>query len=506
MLPLIGGGIALSLLLLPAASGVSGATTRVSVASAGEQANSDSLAAAISAAGRFVSFYSSASNLAAGDTNNARDVFVRDRGSGATARVSIDGAGAQANSHSFAPAISGDGRFVAFYSHASNLVAGDTNGVDDVFVHDRQSGASTRVSVDSTGAEANGASYSPAISADGRFVAFESDATNLVAGDTNSARDVFVHDRQSGATARVSVSTTGAEANGGSYSAALNADGRFVAFSSYAWNLVVKDTNDGSDIFVHDLQGGATSRVSVDTAGVEGDGNSFRPALSGAGRLVAFDSDAWNLVPGDTNDTFDVFLHDRQSGLTTRASVDDGGGQASGASQRATLSADGRYVAFYSDASDLIAGDSNGSLDVFVHDAQSGATSRVSVASAGVQGDGDSLRPVLSADGKFVAFDSVAPNLVDGDTNGFSDVFLRDLTAGPPPPPPPPAPVRCRVPRVIGMRLAAARTRIRRANCRVGRVRRARSRRVGRVLAQRPRAGVRRPRGTRVNLVVGSRR
>src|SRR6266508_4157588 len=390
MLSLIGAGVALALLLLPAASGVSGATTRVSVASAGEQANSDSLAAAISADGRFVSFYSSASNLAAGDTNNARDVFVRDRGSGATARVSIDGAGAQANSHSFAPAISGDGRFIAFYSHA--------------------------------------------------------------------------------------------------------------------WNLVVEDTNDGSDIFVHDLQSGATSRVSVDTAGVEGDGNSFRPALSGDGRLVAFDSDAWNLVPGDTNDTFDVFLHDRQSGLTTRASVDDSGGQASGASQRATLSADGRYVAFYSDASELIAGDSNGSLDVFVHDAQSGATSRVSVASAGVQGDGDSLRPVLSADGKFVAFDSVAPNLVDGDTNRFSDVFLRDLTAGPPPPPPPPAPTRCRVPRVIGLRLAAARTRIRRANCRVGRVRRARSRRVGRVLAQRPRAGVRRPRGTRVNLVVGSRR
>src|SRR6266511_3498651 len=390
MLSLIGAGVALALLLLPAASGVSGATTRVSVASAGEQANSDSLAAAISADGRFVSFYSSASNLAAGDTNNARDVFVRDRGSGATARVSIDGAGAQANSHSFAPAISGDGRFIAFYSHASNLVAGDTNGVDDVFVHDRQSGASTRVSVDSTGAEANGASYSPA----------------------------------------------------------LNADGRFVAFSSYALYLVVEDTNDGSDIFVHDLQSGATSRVSVDTAGVEGDGNSFRPGLSGDGGLVAFDSDAWNLIPGDTNDT----------------------------------------------------------LDVFLHDAQSGATSRVSVASAGVQGDGDSLRPVLSADGKFVAFDSVAPNLVDGDTNGFSDVFLRDLTAGPPPAPPPPAPVRCRVPRVIGLRLAAARTRIRRANCRVGRVRRARSRRVGRVLAQRPRAGVRRPRGTRVNLVVGSRR
>jgi hypothetical protein len=235
--------------------------------------------------------------------------------------------------------------------------------------------------------------------------------------------------------------------------------------------------------------------------GVEADGDHLRPAISADGRFVAFDSDSSILIFGDVNFVFDVFVHDRMTNTTRRVSVDDSGAEASGLSQRASISADGRYVVFHSEASDLVAGDTNGASDVIVHDRRSGATTRISITNDSAEGDGDSLRPAISADGRIVAFDSSATNLVGGDTNRFSDVFARDLTAVPPPAPP----VQCRVPRVIGLRLGTARTRIRKANCRVGRVRRVRSRRIGRVVAQSPRAGASRARGARVNLVVGRR-
>ena len=494
-------GVALGLVLLAAASGALGATARVSVSSSGAQADGHSLAPALSADGRYVAFYSDASNLVDGDTNSVRDVFVRDRGTSTTTRVSVDSMGAQGNGHSFAPAISNDGRLVAFSSNASNLAAGDTNNADDIFVHDSQSGATARVSVATAGIEANGGSFSPALSADGRFVAFLSDASNLVAGDTNGFRDVFVHDRQTGSTTRVSVDSAGVQADVGSFSVAINADGRFVAFHSFADNLVPDDVNETSDVFVHDLLTGETTRVSVYDGGAETDGDSLRPAISADGRYVAFDSDSTILVWGDVNFVFDVFVHDRMTNTTRRVSVDDSGGEATGISQRPSISADGRYVAFYSEASDLVAGDSNGSSDIFVHDRQSGATSRVSVDNGGDQGNADSLRPAISADGSVVAFDSSASNLAAGDSNRFSDVFVRDQTAVPPVTP------QCVVPRVIGLRLATARTRIKRGRCRVGRVRRARARarRVGRVLSQSPKAGSRRAQGAKVNLVVGRR-
>src|SRR5918994_4626322 len=238
-----------ALVLLSAASAGPGATARISVNSSGAQADSHSLLPTIDGAGEIVAFYSDATNLVAGDTNNARDVFARDRQAGTTVRVSVDSGGVQANSHSFAPAVSRDGRMIEFHSDASNLVSGDTNNASDVFVHDRQSRATTRVSVATGGAEANGSSSASALSADGRFVTFVSDATNLVTGDTNAARDVFLHDRQSGTTTRISVSTAGDQGNIHSLSAAISDDGRFVAFSSYAANLVDGDTNESADIF-----------------------------------------------------------------------------------------------------------------------------------------------------------------------------------------------------------------------------------------------------------------
>jgi len=500
---LLAGGVVFALLLLPAASAGPGATLRLSVSTGRAQGNGRSFVPALSSDGRFSAFYSDASNLVAGDTNRARDVFVHDGQTGETARVSVDSSGAEANGDSFAPAISADGRYVAFSSSASNLVPGDTNGVDDIFVRDRQAGTTTRVSVAPGGAEANGGSSTPSISSDGRYVAFLSDATNLVAADVNAQRDVFVFDRQAGTTVNASVDSSGVQANVESMTPALSGDGRFVAFSSFADNLIPVDANESADIFVRDLQAQTTTRVSEYQGGFEADFDSLRPAISADGRFVAFDSEASNLAWGDTNDVSDVFVKDRQTDVLTRESVDDAGGQGDGASRRPSMSADGRYVAFYSDATNLVPGDTNGAADVLVHDRRSGATKRISVSGAGTEGNGDSIRPAISADGRLVVFESDASNLVAGDSNHFTDIFLNDPNATPPPPPAPP--VRCLVPRVIGLRLATARKRIGRANCLVGRVRRARSRKVGKVLSQSPRAGSSWPRATKVNLVVGRR-
>jgi len=284
----------------------------------------------------------------------------------------------------------------------------------------------TRVSVDSAGNEANGASYSPAMSVDGRYVAFASAGSNLVPGDTNGTDDMFVHDRQTGATERVSVDSLGKQANASSGSSAISDDGRYVGFGSYASNLVPGDTNGNSDVFVHDRQTAGTTRVSVDSAGNQGNGPSESPAMSANGRYVSFGSGSSNLVPGDTNGFGDIFVHDRHTGTTTRASVDSAGNQGNGHSWSPAISADGRYVAFQSDASNLVSGDTNGTSDIFVHDRQTGVTRRVTVDSAGNQGNSGSGGRDISADGRYVAFESVASNLVPGDTNGVSDIFAHD--------------------------------------------------------------------------------
>ena len=412
---------------LAVAQDSTGATTRVSVSSDGAQGNETSEGPTLSADGRYVAFDSLASNLVAGDTNGGFDVFVHDRQTGTTDRVSVSSSGAQGNGYSWVPEISADGRYVAFGSLAANLVAGDTNGAEDIFVYDRQTGLTSRVSIRSDGVQGNDGSWSPVLSADGRFVVFHSYASNLVAGDTNSVADVFVHDRQTGLTNRVSVRSDGAQANLGSYHAAVSADGRYVAFDSMASNLLAEDTNESwSDVFIHDRQTGVTSLVSVRPNGITGIGSSYAPSLSDDGRYVAFDSDASDLVAGDTNGRSDAFVHDRQTGLTTLISVASDGTQGNNNSARPVLSPDGRYVAFTSEAYNLVAGDTNDHPDIFVRDLQTGATSRVSVSSEGTQTNGVSGDPVLSADGRTVAFHSIASNLVAGDTNGQFDVFVHD--------------------------------------------------------------------------------
>ena len=343
-----------------------------------------------------------------------------------TERVSVDSLEAQANNASDSPSISAYGRHVAFESFASNLVTGDTNGFVDIFVRDRQGDTTERVSVDSAGAQGNGDSFEASISADGRYVAFESSATNLVSGDTNGRVDVFVRDRQTGTTERVSVDSAGAQGNGDSLARALSADGRYVAFRSVATNLVSGDTNGVQDVFLRDRQAGTTERVSIDSAGVQGNGDSSSPSISSDGRYVVFRSAATNLVSGDTSGWRDIFLRDRQSGTTERVSVDSLGAQGNGSSQYPSISADGRYVAFHSYATNLVSGDTNGAFDVLVRDRQSGTTERVSVDTAGAQGNEDSDSALISSDGRYVAFKSAATNLVSGDTNAAEDIFVRD--------------------------------------------------------------------------------
>jgi Tol biopolymer transport system component len=321
---------------------------------------------------------------------------------GTTAVVSVDSAGVLANATSQSPAISTDGRYVAFQSYATNLVAGDTNRCTDIFVHDRQTGVTTRISVDSAGIQANNESESPAISADGRYVAFVSRASNLIPADTNPQRDVFVHDRDTGKTTRVSVDSAGLEANHQSTSPTLSADGRYVAFVTRADNLApgIPHSSGVVDfVVVHDRDSRETTLASVSSSGIVGDGK--YPAISADGRYVAFESHSL-LVPDDTGSWDDIFVHDRQTGETTRVSV--------------------------------VIDDTNSASDIFVHDRETAKTTRVSVSSTEIQANGSSgttgiglpVSPTISADGRDVSFSSSASNLVAGDTNGNVDIFVHD--------------------------------------------------------------------------------
>ena len=405
-------------------------TERVSVDSSGAEGNGGAESPSISANGNIVAFDSFATNFVVGDTNGKSDIFVHDRSTGVTERVSVDSFGAEGDGNSYAPAISADGRIVVFQSSADNLVAGDSNGFQDVFLHDRTTGVTERMSIDSFGAEANGWSQLPTLTPDGQIVVFTSNASNLITGDSNGTRDVFVHDRSTGTTERISVGSSGAAANGVSDEASISADGQIVAFYSEASNLVAGDTNGKPDIFVHDRSTGITERVSVSSSGTQGDNLSGEPSISADGGFVAFESTSTNLVAGDTNGIYDVFVHDRATGGTERVSIDSSGNQGQGGSGSffPTITADGGIVAFESQCTNLVTNDNNQKNDVFQHDRSTGVTERVSVSSSGTESNGSSgiLQSPMSVDGGVVAFTSWGSNLVPGDTNGTFDVFVRD--------------------------------------------------------------------------------
>jgi DNA-binding CsgD family transcriptional regulator/Tol biopolymer transport system component len=459
----------------PSTSSEAGVTELVSVNSAGIVGDGASMESSMSGDGRFVAFTSWASNLAPDDTNtfcdtnsdnlaaeNCGDIFVYDRQTGTTSLVSLSSTGIQANGTSSRPSISKDGRFVVFESEASNLVPGDTgcpngavvsattagqSGCPDVFLRDRLTGTTERVSVNRAGEPANGDSLLPSVSDDGRFIAFQSsNSSNL--GAPGQSAGVFVRDRQAASTVFA----------GNGVFPRISGSGRFVTFQSDAPDIVAGDANGGTDIFVHDLQLGVTERVSVDSSGNQATdddpllggwlSSSFFPAITGDGRSVAFVSNASNLVTGDTNGAPDVFVHDRESGVTSRLSVNSNGSESNGDSYGVlAMSDEGRFVAFPSFASNLVTGDSTACQgapdprscrDVFLHDRQSGSTERASVSDNGTAGDADSTTPAgISADGRFVAFQSFASNLAPGDTNtcppsqpgSCQDIFVRERLA-----------------------------------------------------------------------------
>jgi len=408
-------------------------TARLSLSSAGRQGNGDAFNAAVSADGRYVVFASTAGNLVTGDTNEASDIFLRDRVTKRTTRISRGVGGVQANGDSFKPVISADGRYTAYESYASNLVAGDTNNTSDIFRYDRLSGATLRLSIASgaAGAQSNGDSTHAAISADGSHVAFASEATNLVLGDTNARWDAFVRDIGANTTTRVSVTTPGVQGNGDSVDPIISGNDRFVAFVSNATNLVTGDTNSRYDIFVRDRVAPATTRVSIATgaAGAQANRDSWQPYISDDGRYVVFASDATNLVAGDTNGFSDIFLRDRTTNVTTRLSVDSLGLQSDNHSYNPRITNDGRYGVFESYGA-LVATDYNGAADIYLRDRTANKTQLLSVSTGSILGDFDSLWPVMSSDGRYVIFESIATNLVGGDNNYAGDIFARDRGIG----------------------------------------------------------------------------
>ncbi len=406
-----------------------GQTVRASVANDGSQLGTPSnLGAWSSADGRFIVFTSGVFDE---PTLTLPSVFVRDRQTGQTTLVS-KATGSDVSIGGALPSITPDGRYVIFLSLATALPGGNPSGSIDIYLHDRTTGQTERVSVASNGTAGNGESGLASISADGRYVAFSSRATNLAPGDADDQEDVYVRDRVAGTTTLLSVSTAGVKGNDGSWLPTLSADGRFVSFNSEATNLVPLDNLGRIDLFVRDLWAGQTSRVSVGTGGTQANQGS-QGRISADGRFAVFGTDASNLVTGDTNGLGDIFVHDRQTGQTTRVSVSSAGAQGNGDSGDPSLSADGRYILFQSSATNLVPGDTNGLKDEFVHDRVTGQTVRVNVASDGTQAnavsigiddDGCCSFPSISADGRSVVVVTLASNLVPGDTNGVDDVFV----------------------------------------------------------------------------------
>ena len=419
---------AVALTVLACGAALAAETTRVSVSSDGGQANGDSQKSSISFDGRYVAFSSVATNLVPGDANGAFDVFVHDNDTDETTRVSRGRGGAEANGSSYRPVISGDGRFVAFTSTASNLVEGDSNGKADIFVFDRRTEKTERVSVADGGGEANGASDYSTISGDGQRVAFQTDATNLFPDDENELSDILMRDRAAGTTTLISKSSNGTPNEGQNMTPAISADGRYVVFwgdsqgKFRVYAVLRHDTETGQTVCVEALAAGRCRESLLQ----------FAPtAISADGRFVVVQ----RFIEGDTgtNETYvsGIIVVDMKTGEERIVSRPASGDLAKYDSYRPAISADGRYVAFTSGASNLAPGDTNKKLDVFVTDRLSGAVTRASLGGKARQGSLYSDLASITADGRIVTFTSQSQELVDGDANGAFDIFMRDLDAEP---------------------------------------------------------------------------
>ena len=419
-------------------------TRVVTVGRPEEEADSNSMQPAVTGDGHFVVFASDATDLINEEFSGGRAVYLKNIRTGETVSVSSDEAGGMADGDSEYPAISADGRYVAFQSTATSLVpeagGGDcisSEGLDTqcshIYLKDLETGAVTLVSTDSDGKPARGNSIHPAISADGRYVAFRSSAENLVAGDGNGTADIFVKDTRTGFTTLVSSDSDGASADNASDLPSVSADGRVIAFKSLASNLVSVDGNGSPDVFIKDRETGITTLVSSDSEGSPGNKASGYQALAIAagGDFVVFESEATNLSGADDNRKRDVFVKNIQTGGTTLVSSDAAGTAGDDDSfASVSISADGRYIAFGSNATNLVPGGVASKENVFIKDITTGAVTLVSADATGVPANGGSEVIAIAGGAGYAAFVSAATNLVEGDTNGKDDIFLKELSSG----------------------------------------------------------------------------
>lgn len=385
-----------------------------------EQANNDSFLAAVSDSAQHVAYQSLGSNLVPGDSNGEQDVFVRDMAAGTTSRASVSSTGIQANDGSYNAAISGNGRYVAFTSDASNLVFSDSNGFRDVFLHDTDTGFTQRLSALGVIIITQGNEDSDNVDLSctaGCIAAFESSASNLVSNDFNNTQDIFRW--VSGGIHRLSVDKNGNDADGGSANPSLSSGGGIMAFDSSATNLLDfgTDTNGLQDVYVRNTALEQNSLGSVNWIGGFANGNSSNPDVSADGRYVVFESQASDLLFGDINTGTAIYLRDRFNFSNEKISVNTAGESANGVSLSPAISADGRYVTFWSNASNLVLDDSNNARDIFVRDRWKNTTTRLSVDTFGEQANGLNDHPAISGDGRYGVFSSAADNLVPNDNN-----------------------------------------------------------------------------------------
>lgn len=394
----------------------------------GGPTDGDAFVGGTSRDGSLVTFMSFATDLVPDDDNGEADVFLTDASSGATSLLSRTPAGEPANGESIGPVLSPDGRWVAHYSAATDLVDGaDDNATTDVFLTRVADGRTLRASTSVDGAAGSGESSYPAVSGRGRYVAYQSWADDLVAGDTNGVSDLFVLDRRSGETTMITNAPDGSPADNFSDHPSISRDGRFVAFTSAATNLVADKTTPWNDIFVHDRETGETTLISRTPAGQPAGSNSFDPSISPDGRYVVYMSRASDLTSDvDTNFVGDIFRHDRETGETILISRSTGGGTAVAESHEPSISRNGKVITFYSYAWDLVADDVDDWWgDVYMLRQRRGELVKITESPVGDPADFHSANAHVSADGSTIAFSSGATNLVAGDTNGLRDAFVR---------------------------------------------------------------------------------
>lgn len=407
--------------LAPAPAPVPAETVRVSTNAEGSQANGDSYNPALSGNARSVAFESYATDLVPGDANGVGDIFVKDLRTGAVTLASADAQGNGVGARSLYPSISATGRFVAF----DTLPTFGPSQRTDVYVKDLRTGRLTLASADAQGNPGDGPSYGPpSISGNGRHVAFYSDATNLVPGDANGTGDIFVKTLRTGQVALASADAAGHQANAFSQAPSLSADGRTVAFSSGATNFAPVPGNGIDEIFVKDLRTGQLTLASADAAGNAGNGESNNPSISADGRTVAFASAATNLAPGDADGLQDIFVKDLRTGQVTLVSADAAGNHGNGISAAPAISPNGRFVSFESNGSNLVPGAGGGHADVFLKDLWTGGIGLIAANPPPPPRQGITFARTSVTDTGEVAFASRTADLVPGDTNGASDIFL----------------------------------------------------------------------------------